>query len=56
MADQFDVNLTDDDLIAEVELMTRLIMAANESEGRLDQADIDSLLGVDVPRQRPASD
>lgn len=47
MNDQFDVSLTDDQLLAEVELVTELIMAANASDGPLSQARIDSLLGLE---------
>jgi hypothetical protein len=41
--DQFDVSLTDDQLLAEVEL----IMAANACDGPLSLQRIDSLLGLE---------
>jgi hypothetical protein len=53
MSDPFDVNLTDVDLLDEVELTTVLIVAASGSEGPLSQAEIDHLLGISsIPRQR----
>ena len=47
MHDQFDVSLEDPELMGEVELTTALIIAASESDGPLDQAEIDRLLGLD---------
>lgn len=44
--DQFEVELNDDDLLAEVELTTSLIIAATASDSRLSQAEIDRILGV----------
>lgn len=41
-----DVSLHDDDLADEVDLMVRLIVAANESDHALAQGDIDEILGV----------
>ena len=53
MQDPFDVTLEDGDLLGEVELTTTLIIAATESEGPMEQDEIDRLLGVvPVPRQR----
>ena len=53
VSDPFDVNLTDGDLLREVELTTVLIVAASEHEGPLTQHEIDGLLGVvPVPKQR----
>lgn len=49
MNDQFDVTLEDNDLLAEVELTTNLIIAASESDGPLTQAQIDAILGVAPP-------
>lgn len=56
-----DVSLHDDSLAEEVELTAHLMVAANDSDGRLPQAQVDSILGVGarwqpavVPRQRPA--
>ncbi|MDN5892997.1 MAG: hypothetical protein L0H93_03135 [Nocardioides sp.] len=50
MHDQFDVTLEDNELLAEVELTTSLIIAASEAEGPLSQGEIDALLGV-APRR-----
>ena len=47
--DQFDVTLEDDDLLAEVELTTNLIIAASESDGPLTQEQIDAILGLAPP-------
>ncbi len=47
--DQFDVSLEDSDLLSEVELTTKLIVAATECERRLTVPEIDQLLGV-VPQ------
>lgn len=53
VTDPFDVDLTDEDLLGEVEMTTMLIVAASESDGPLAQSEIDRLLGVSpVPRQR----
>ena len=41
-----DVSLHDDDLADEVDLMVRLIIAANESDSTLARDDIDEILGV----------
>lgn len=59
VTDPLDVSLEDYDLMHEVELLTSLIMAANASQERLDQEQIDELLGVEppaVPRQRHRGD
>ena len=57
MADQFDVTLEDDELLAEVELTTSLIIAASESDDVLSTEEIDAILGVvpAPPQPRPAS-
>lgn len=47
--DPFDVSLTDDELMAEVELLTQVIIAATESEARLTLDQIDAVLGVGQP-------
>lgn len=47
MDDQLNVPLEDSELLAEVELTTNLIIAASESESRLDQDQVDRLLGID---------
>jgi hypothetical protein len=44
--DPFDVELEDTDLLAEVELTTSLIAAANQSDGPLSPNEIDRLLGL----------
>ena len=44
--DPLDVELEDTELLAEVDLTTTLIAAANQSEGPLDAAEIDRLLGL----------
>ena len=49
MHDQFDVTLEDDELLAEVELTTNLIIAASESDGPLTQEQIDAILGLAPP-------
>lgn len=56
MGDQLDVVLEDSELLAEVELTTSLICAANASEARLSGEEIDRVLGLvpAVPRQRGA--
>ena len=46
----FDMSLTEDELLAEVELTTALIEAATASPGGLSQSDIDAVLGVPLPR------
>jgi hypothetical protein len=50
MEDQLNVPLEDSDLLAEVELMTALIIAASSTDGPLSQHDIDELLEVPAPR------
>ena len=52
MADHLDVPLEDAVLMEEVELISTLMIAASETEGQLDQTQIDVLLGV--PDQDPA--
>ena len=49
--DQFDVSLHDEELLAEVELVTNLIVAATGSAEPLTPKQVDQLLGV-VPRPR----
>jgi hypothetical protein len=49
MADPFDVQLEDDELMDEVELTASLIVAANQVDGHLSQAEIDAVLGVSTP-------
>lgn len=45
-ADVLSVSLDDRELRAEMELSTRLIIAASESTTHLDEAEIDALLGL----------
>ena len=53
MADHLDVPLEDATLMEEVELISTLMIAASETEGQLEQNQIDRLLGV--PDGEPAS-
>ena len=52
MGDHLDVPLEDGALLEEVELVSTLIVAASENEGRLDDSEIDRILGV---RREPGS-
>jgi hypothetical protein len=54
--DQLDVTVQDAEVLAEIEMMTNLIIATSESEGPLSQGRIDEILGVPptVPRARRA--
>jgi hypothetical protein len=47
--DSLDVELTDADLLGEVELTAALIVAANQTDRHLSAAEIDRALGL-VPR------
>ncbi|MFC6152939.1 hypothetical protein [Nocardioides yefusunii] len=49
VADPLDVNLTDVDLMGEVELTTMLMVAASASDEPLEQEQIDKLLGLAEP-------
>lgn len=44
--DRLDVDMHDNELRAEIRLVADLIIAANQSEERLPQRDIDALLGL----------
>jgi hypothetical protein len=44
--DQLDVNVQDAEVLAEIEMMTNLIIATSDSEGPLPQQRIDEILGV----------
>ena len=46
MGDQLDVPLEDSELLEEVEMVSTLILAASENDERLDQEEIDKILGV----------
>lgn len=57
MPDPLDVDLQDDDLVAEILLLTDLMVSASPSEGPLSQSVIDTVLGVSVagdPTDPPA--
>lgn len=57
MTDRFDVPLEDPVLLEEVELVSSLMVAAGQTDGDLDQSQIDQILGLpgspEVPRQAP---
>jgi hypothetical protein len=44
--DQLDVAVHDSEVLAEIEMMTNLIIATSESDGPLPQLQIDEILGV----------
>lgn len=44
--DALNVPLQDCELLAELRMTTELMIAGNESDGPLDQAEIDRLLGI----------
>lgn len=45
--DQLDVNIQDTEVLAEIEMMTNLIIATSEADGPLPQQRIDEILGLD---------
>lgn len=45
--DQLDVTVQDIEVLAEIEMMTNLIIATSESDGPLPQGQIDDILGVE---------
>ena len=45
--DQLDVAVHDNEVLAEIEMMTNLIIATSESDGPLPQLQIDEILGVE---------
>lgn len=47
VSEPLDDRLRDDDALAEIELTSRLMIAASGADDRLSQAEIDGLLGVD---------
>lgn len=47
--DQFEVSLVDEELMAEVELLTQVIITASESDAPLTLEQIDALLGIARP-------
>lgn len=46
LSDHLDVPLEDEVLLEEVELMSTLMIAATEADKKLDQGEIDRLLGL----------
>lgn len=58
MDDQFDVSLEDDELLDEVELTANLMVAANQAERHLTNAEIDEVLGIGsrFPPRRPGTE
>jgi hypothetical protein len=48
-ADRLDVSLEDGELLREVELTVRLILAANDSDSRLSPHEVDRILGIESP-------
>jgi hypothetical protein len=52
--DQLDITVHDSEVLDEIEIMTRLIIATSESDAPLSQSRIDELLGLvpAVPRPR----
>ena len=54
--DDFDANLTDDDLQSEIELISQLVVAATSSDGPLHQDEVDHLLGVDLKADGSAAE
>lgn len=48
-ADRLDVSLEDGELLGEVELTVRLILAANDSDSRLSPHEVDRILGIASP-------
>jgi hypothetical protein len=55
--DQLDVSVHDTEILAEIEMMTNLIIATSESDGPLPQPRIDEILGVApvIPHARQAT-
>ena len=54
--DSLRVSLEDTALLAELELLSRLIIAANECEGRLGKETIDALLAGPTRAEAPDED
>jgi hypothetical protein len=54
--DDFDANLTDEDLVSEIELVSQLVVAATSSDGPLHQDEVDHLLGVDLKEDGSAAE
>jgi predicted KAP-like P-loop ATPase len=49
LTDQFNIELEDPEQLDEIETMTRLIVAASQSDGPLVRDHIDRILGLDGP-------
>ena len=49
VSDEFDVAVHDVEALAEIEMLTNLIIATSEHEGRLPDDRIDEILGVERP-------
>jgi hypothetical protein len=45
--DSLDVEVHDSEVLAEIELMTNLIIATSEADGPLPQRQIDEILGIE---------
>ena len=54
--DDFDTNLTDEDLVSEIELVSQLVVAATSSDGPLHQDEVDHLLGLDLKEDGSAAE
>ena len=56
--DQPGVTVHDSQVVEEIELMTKLIVATSQSDSRLSQAEIDQILGLApvIPRARQPLD
>jgi hypothetical protein len=50
---QLDVSLQDDELLAEIQLATRLMIEASQRDRRLSRTEIDDVLGVGTAVPRP---
>ena len=49
VTDQFDVDVHDAEVLAEIEMLANLIVATSEHDGRVPQDRIDEILGVAPP-------
>ncbi|CAN5216898.1 MAG: hypothetical protein JWP10_506 [Nocardioidaceae bacterium] len=47
MSEPLDERLRDDEVLDEIDLTTDLMIAATESEGPLEQSEVDHILGLD---------
>lgn len=50
MPEPLDSRLRDDDVLDEIELTSRLIIAASSQDAHLSQCEIDEILGIAPPR------